>query len=101
MKRMILLFVLTLATPAAAEDDKLSQGLSLFSEATRLMLEGLGEELDPALQGLKGWLEDLTAYEVPEVLPNGDILIRRKTPMEVDPDPYAAPETGQGAEIEL
>ena len=30
---------------------------------------------------------DLSAYHAPEVLPNGDIIIRRKTPQETEPLP--------------
>jgi len=91
MKRLLLPMALLLAAPAAAEENKLAQGFSLLSEAARLMMEGLSEELDPALEGLKGWLEDLNAYEAPEVLPNGDIIIRRKP----------ASDTPEEGEVEL
>lgn len=44
------------------------------------MLRGLLEQMEPALRDLGAAIDDLNAYEVPEVLPNGDILIRRKHP---------------------
>ncbi len=60
----------------------MSEGLDLLSEGTRLLLEGLVDELGPALEGLREGLSDLNAYHPPEMLPNGDIIIRRKTPLE-------------------
>jgi len=80
MRALALVAALVLAGPARAEDGALSQGLDLLSQGSRLVLEGLKEHLDPALEGLKGWLDNLDAYEMPEVLPNGDIIIRRKPP---------------------
>jgi hypothetical protein len=55
-------------------------------------LEGLLKEMEPAIDGMQGFLkemgpamsdllrkvEDWSVYDVPEVLPNGDIIIRRK-----------------------
>ncbi len=55
-------------------------------------LEGLLEEMEPAFEGMRGFMaemgpalgelmeevEDWSRYEAPEVLPNGDIIIRRK-----------------------
>lgn len=38
------------------------------------------EELAPALEELAETLGDLSQYHPPEVLENGDIIIRRKTP---------------------
>ena len=57
------------------------EGLSLLQEGTRLLLEGLLKELGPALLELQGRIIDLNAYYPPEVLPNGDIIIRRKVPL--------------------
>lgn len=82
-------FALTLgALPMAAQDsnDDISEGMTLLQEGTRLLLEGLMNELGPALLELKGQIIDLNAYHAPEVLPNGDIIIRRKEPLEVAPD---------------
>ena len=76
-----------MAFPLAAQegDGKLSQGMDLLQQGTRLLLESLMEEIGPALQGLEDAVIDLNAYQTPEILPNGDILIRRKTPLEADP----------------
>jgi hypothetical protein len=38
-------------------------------------------EFGSAVDGLEDALRDLSAYHPPEVLPNGDILIRRRTPL--------------------
>ena len=85
-----------LAVPAAAEDDRaLREGMDLLSEGTKLLLKGLLGEIEPALRELEGALSDLHAYHPPEVLPNGDIIIRRKVPKKVRP-PLA-----EDGEIEL
>ncbi len=48
-----------------------------------MLLEGLMQEIGPALKDLEGKIDDLNAYYPPEVLPNGDIIIRRKVPLAV------------------
>ena len=83
------------ALPAAATENEFEEGMNLLSEGTRLLLEGLMNRMEPALRELQGALQDLDAYHPPEVLPNGDIIIRRKEPSGTLP----APE-GDG-EIEL
>ena len=106
------------AAPLAAQDDQPSKpdGFSLIEEGAKLLLRGLLEDMEPAideLQGLTdemgdamqllaptiadllGRIDDLRNYQAPEILPNGDIIIRRhKTAPVFTPDP----ETG---EIEL
>ena len=74
-----------------------------------LFLEGLLQEMEPALDDLQGLademepalrqfsdamgpmmrdlfdkIDDVNRYELPEVLPNGDIIIRRKPDAEED-----------------
>ena len=83
MMRIVLL-CLVLASPALAQDEE--QGLDLMSEALKLFMRGLMQEMEPALEGMEGLLEDLSAYHPPEVLPNGDIIIRLKTPIDRGPD---------------
>ena len=87
---IIAAFLGCLAGPAMAQDDgsgDVREGLDLLNEGTRLLMEGLMQELAPALEGLRDGLEDLNAYHPPEMLPNGDIIIRRKTPLdEEDPE---------------
>lgn len=74
-----------MALPAAADERPLSDGVDLLSQGTRMLMEGLMDELAPALDGLKQGLSRLEAYHPPEILPNGDIIIRRKAPAEVEP----------------
>lgn len=84
MRNVILLLLsLTLAAQVnAKEKTPLSEGLDLFSEGSRLVLEGLMQEMQPMIEGLREALTDLNAYHPPVLLPNGDILIRRRTPLE-------------------
>lgn len=79
-----------LPVSAQDSDESLSEGMDLLQQGTRLLLEGLMSELGPALQDLQDMVVDLNAYHAPEVLPNGDIIIRRKTPLVPDP-----PEDGE------
>ena len=76
----ILLFCLV-ASPAFAQDEE-PQGRDLMAEALRLFMQGFMAEMEPALEDLEGFIDNLNAYHPPEVLPNGDIIIRRKTPLE-------------------
>ncbi|WP_425049712.1 hypothetical protein [Psychromarinibacter sp. S121] len=94
--------------PAVAQDDsEMSEGLSLLEEGTKLLLRGLMNEMGPAMEEmseeLRGAIKDMSAYHAPEVLPNGDILIRRKVPLQVEPeiDPESGPEIGEDGEVEL
>lgn len=103
---------LAIATPAAAQDNNdLGEGLGLLGEGTRLILEGLIEEMRPVIEEARPYFEDevlpflnrmgelmddMTSYELPERLPNGDIIIRRS------PDaPEFIPEGTDGTDIEL
>ena len=96
-------------TPPPTGGD-VEDGFSLIEEGTKLILRGLldrveptlkdmGEDLDqlmaemePALRDLAGLIGDIRNYHPPERLPNGDIILRRKVPL----DPDAAPEAGGG-----
>jgi hypothetical protein len=102
MRHAIALTVcLGLALPAAAQGTgeggpaDMEEGFSLLEEGTRLLLRGLMAEMEPAFRDLLGRLQELDSYHPPEVLPNGDILIRRKVPLE------PAPDMGEGGEVEL
>lgn len=95
MRHPCVLFALAALTalPAAAQDDE-SDGLigrgmrGLFGELMQELdpafedLQGLSENALPLLRGLQSELGEtlsgLSAYEAPEFLENGDILIRRK-----------------------
>ena len=103
MKRLFIpvTLVAALATPSYAQDD--GEGLSLMERGARMFMEGIMKEMEPAiddlgelaeefgpamrgfaetmgpaLRDLMGQVEDWSVYEAPEVLPNGDIIIRRK-----------------------
>jgi hypothetical protein len=79
MRWLVFMAALTLSTPVHAEEH---QGRDLMSEALKLFMKGLMEEMDPAIEGVEGLLDDLSGYHAPEVLPNGDIIIRRRQPVE-------------------
>ena len=106
---------LCLATPAAAPAQEDDLGRKLMEKGMELFLEGLKDEMSPALRELQGLadefgpamgdflremgpamarvlsqVEDWTRYEAPEILPNGDIIIRRKRDPDVQkPEPQA------------
>lgn len=103
---------LMLASPAAhaQEDAPPQDSRSLIEEGARMFFDGLMQETRPAMEGMKEMAErlgpqlrdfaqemgpaladilekvdDLSVYEPPEMLPNGDIIIRRK-PEDASPD---------------
>lgn len=82
-----------IAAPAFAQDTPEPEGRDLMSEALRLFMRGLLQEMEPAMDDFSALLDNLDAYHAPEVLPNGDIIIRRKTPSD--------PEESDPEEIEL
>jgi hypothetical protein len=116
-KAILTAAMLTLAAPAAAqqEDGSVGDGLDLLGEGTRMILEGLMQDMRPMLEEARPFFEeevvpllrrmgelvdDLGHYELPERLPNGDILIRRSPdapPLEAEPEPGL----GAGGEVEL
>ena len=100
-------------TPPPLPDAPADEGSGLIEEGARTLLRGLMEELDPAIRDLgalvteyEPMLRELSAlvgniddYQAPELLENGDILIRRKPDAPVAPDePQPDPGTG---EVEL
>ncbi len=102
MRLVIALTALLMSGPALAETDvpkgDIREGVDLLGEGARKMFRGLLDEVEPSVrdmaralqdlnwQGLK--IEDLDDYHPPEVLENGDIILRRKTP---EPLPLPAP----------
>lgn len=113
--RAALLAICLAAAPVAAQESapetpEEEDGLSLMEEGARLFFRGIMSELDPALRELEGLtrelepavrdfaremgpalrdllgrVEDWNAYHPPEMLPNGDIIMRRKEPLEEPP----------------
>jgi hypothetical protein len=88
MKRLAILLLLS-GTPAFAQDVEEPPGL--FERRLEDLMRDLFSEIEPRLRELRDAIGNLDDYEAPEMLPNGDIIIRRKTPP--DPDaPAPAPE---------
>lgn len=91
---LTLALIAVISGPVAAQDadnpnDDLNEGIDLLGRGAELLLQGLLAELGPAWSELQSVLNDLNAYYPPEILPNGDILIRRKP---ADPSPGDAPD---------
>lgn len=121
MRRHLLatLSVLILAAPLGAQEEPVpdeDEGLSLMERGARLFMEGMMKEMEPALDGLGELgpmfrsfakemgpalrdlmekVEDWSVYHPPEMLPNGDIIIRRKEPEERPSD------SGEGEQIDI
>ena len=76
------------AAPLAAQENALPEGemregADLMQDGARRLFRGLLSEMEPhirQMEDLARLLGDFDAYQAPEVLPNGDILIRRKPP---------------------
>lgn len=84
---------------------EMSEGLDLLGEGLKLLMDGLGDEVEglaqdlepalrdlagqvgPAMQELLDLVDDFSAYHMPEMMPNGDIIIRRKMPEEMEITP--------------
>ncbi len=106
------------ASVSAQEADGTDRGLSLMERGAQLFMEGIMKEMEPAISDLEGLADDIgpamkdfarnmgpklkemfdkvdnwAAYQAPEMLPNGDIIIRRKPdhPM-VPPEEPTEPE---------
>ena len=97
------------ASPAPGHEESApkgfsEEGLSLMEKGMKLFMRGLAQEMEPAMRDLEGmtqeWgpaigkllgmVDDFTNYYPPEMLPNGDIIIRRK-----QPDEKIAPKHGE------
>ena len=118
MRQFVLIPVVTaaLAAPLSAQSKEAVDPPSLMERGIELFLEGLLDEIDPALRdmeqfademqprlrefleemgpaldGVLSQIEDWSLYHPPEVLDNGDILLRRKMPDEM-PRPDAGPQ---------
>ena len=105
MKQFVISSVsaMLLTAPVAAQTDdttadrsQIEEGVDLLSEGARRLMEGLMGEVEPRMrdlaEALQDWnfegltIDDLGAYHPPEMLPNGDIIIRRKTPRDTPMD---------------
>ncbi|MFO7770535.1 MAG: hypothetical protein R6V38_04170 [Roseovarius gahaiensis] len=116
--------VLSIASPLSAQEAEQDKpGTSLMERGAQMFMEGIMREMEPAMEDLKGLAEtmgpelrrfveemgpafaelmgkidDLSVYHPPEMLPNGDIILRRKEPL--DPDAPDQPPLDDG-EIEI
>lgn len=121
MKRILTIAALNiaLAIPVAAQEDDnkslMEQGAELFFEGLRKEMEpaldellGLAtefgpamqsffEEMGPALADLANEVKDWSVYEAPEMLPNGDIIIRRKPAQDPPEEAEETEEPSEGA----
>ncbi|WP_233488584.1 hypothetical protein [Rhodovulum sp. 12E13] len=93
------------------EERGVEEGLDLLERGAEAFLRGLMDEIGPELRRLEPELRGLAegmgpmiarlvelvdqidAYHPPERLPNGDIILRRKTPSEIEDLP--PPDEGQ------
>ncbi|MDQ2092878.1 hypothetical protein [Rhodalgimonas zhirmunskyi] len=77
--------------------------LQLFGEKIEPKLKVFLDEMGPALAELIGKIDDITAYQAPEMLPNGDIIIRRKIPRDPKSEAEKTPDDTNpaGEEIDL
>lgn len=50
-------------------------------------MRDFADEVSPMMERLKGLIDDASSYEPPEVLPNGDIIIRRRPSAEPEETP--------------
>ncbi|MVO16961.1 hypothetical protein [Parasedimentitalea huanghaiensis] len=120
MKQILpLTFAALIALPAVAQDQDqdpslMEQGLELFWEGLRQemaptlddmrqlaetlgpSMQGFLSEMGPALAEIANQVEDWSAYEMPEILPNGDIIIRKKPGQE---QPQQQPQTDGQTDI--
>ncbi|WP_298564989.1 hypothetical protein [uncultured Aliiroseovarius sp.] len=77
------------ASPDGPANPQLSEGAELLNRGFKLLLEGLANEVEPMAENwAKNWADlvdrmgDMSVYHPPETLPNGDIIIRRRVPLE-------------------
>ena len=91
------------ALPATAQETTppAEDGWSLMREGANLLFDSFRSEMEPALdemmgalagaepmiRDLIGMMGEVRNYHAPEIQPNGDILIRRKTPAEIAAEP--------------
>ncbi len=121
MKHILMIGAVTaaFALPATAEEEDaptlMEQGAELFFEGLRREMEpaldellGLADqfgpamrsfmqEMGPALAELAAEVKDWSVYEMPEILPNGDIIIRKKQTEDAPETPEVLQEAPDGA----
>lgn len=107
-----LAMMLALSQPAAAQDTAPAPEQGLIDWAMswvfgsvqqelepalgdmRALMDQFGPAIAPAMERMMALVDDMTHYDMPEMLENGDIIIRRK------PDaPVVVPPEGQGTDL--
>jgi hypothetical protein len=90
LTRALAACLLIAATPLAAEEPAetpnpdFAEGSGLMQEGARLLLRGFMTEMGPTIvqmEQLVQLLGDFDKFYPPEVQPNGDIIIRRRIPL--------------------
>ena len=70
------------ASPLAADDGKSplpsDDELEQLSDLAESWMKRFTDRMAPMVDQLKDMVDDMNAYQAPEMLPNGDIIIRRK-----------------------
>jgi len=98
MSRTALMLIAALALPGAAQSqtecpgfipgcERLPGLLDDLTQELAPLLDSLNARLDPFLRELTESMGDLSGWHAPEVLPNGDILIRRRQSLQVPERP--------------
>lgn len=92
--------VIAAAPPVFAEEEGESRGILPSEEEMRQLgalaekyLRDFADEVSPMIERLDTLIDDLDRYEAPEMLPNGDIIIRRRP----DAPPFEPSEDGSVA----
>ncbi len=101
--RIYALVALLTVTPTFAQETvpspEVEEGFSMMEQGVKLLFKGLMAgmepamddmsraltEMQPALKDLMAMIGDIDNYHAPEMLENGDIIIRRKLPSELAP----------------
>jgi hypothetical protein len=93
-------FADTPVVPPATDTDLIEQGAEMLLRGLLGHIEPkmkeMGDafaEMQPKFQELMAMVDDIRNYHAPERLPNGDILIRRKTPAELKLEGLNGPQT--------
>ena len=84
MLRALLLAALLAAGPAVAQSTPPRDTTKDAEEMAR-------EAIDKLMRAMGLLMQSIPQYETPEILPNGDIVIRRKQPAEPKPTPKPQP----------
>ncbi|MDK3074946.1 hypothetical protein QO034_17795 [Sedimentitalea sp. JM2-8] len=120
MKKRFALALAAALSASSASAQAADDGSGLMEKGLELFLDGLRQEMSPALENMRKLAEeygpaiasfleqmgpafgemledvkDWSAYEPPEILPNGDIILRRKQMPDSETPPVEPPPPGQ------